>query len=200
MKLEKYKTACGGYFSITERVRSHLTAHPDVIKHIGEAISKVRLPSNGAKLECEVQMGRIIGLGGIVRTSPLEFQSQSLFALRSNRKFPSRVAPLGAVGEESPSIVVIGKPTGIRGEYELITAWIGILARKEPWDPNISSREEFEDCLKFWSSMALVFEKGTMQPVIETSWSEVLTEAAATQSAHQGRLKQFLRAKLQGDK
>lgn len=184
MKLSKYKTACNGYLTISARVQSHLLAHPDVIARLPEAASKLHLPSDGMKLECEVPMGRVIGLAGVVTTPPIQTHDRALFALRNNRKFPSRVAPLGAVGDESSTVVLIAKPGIHQGQYELITAWVGALARKEPWDPHISSREEFEDCLRFWSTTALVFNAATMAPAVESNWAEVLASAGVEAGEH----------------
>ncbi|WP_139143394.1 hypothetical protein [Janthinobacterium sp. HH104] len=184
MKLGKYKTACGGYLSISARVQSHLLAHPDVITHLPEAASKLHLPSDGMKLECEVPMGRVIGRSGVVTTHPIQTHHRALFALRNNRKFPSRVAAPGAVGNDSTTVVVIAKPRAGQGEYELITAWVGALARKEPWDPHISTGEEFEDCLRFWSTTALVFDAATMAPAVESNWAEVLASAGVMAGEH----------------
>ena len=184
MKLGKYKTACGGYLTISARVHSHLLAHPDVIAHLPEAASKLHLPSDGTKLECEVPMGRVIGRAGVVKTPLIQTHDRALFALRNNRKFPSRVAALGAVGNDSTTVVLIAKPRAGQGEYELITAWVGALARKEPWDPHISSREEFEDCLRFWSTTALIFDDAAMAATVESSWAEVLESAGILVGQH----------------
>jgi hypothetical protein len=120
-------------------------------------------------------MGCVIGCGGVVKTDPIKISDRALFATRSNRKFASRVAPAGAVGTESTTIVVIAKPAAAEAHYELITAWIGILAKKEPWDSSIASQDEFDDCLQFWSTTALVFDPATMGAVSESSWEEILT-------------------------
>lgn len=196
MKLGKYKTACGGYLTISACVHSHLLAHPDVIAHLPEAASKLHLPSDGTKLECEVPMGRVIGRAGVVKTPLIQTHDRALFALRNNRKFPSRVSPPGAVGDESTTVVVIAKPRACQDEYELITAWVGALARKEPWDPHISTGEEFEGCLRFWSTTALVFDAATMAPAVESNWAEVLASAGVMAGEHAYML-QFTSSKSQ---
>ncbi|QYG08938.1 hypothetical protein [Janthinobacterium sp. PAMC25594] len=177
MNMEKHRTVCGGFIGIPTRVLHHLQAHPDVIVHLSNAISKIHLPSDRKKIECEVEMGCIVGRGGVVKTNALKIDDLALFALRTNRKFPSRVAPSGQVGTESSTIVIIAKPSFAEGQYELITAWIGSLAKKEPWDPSILSQDEFEDCLHFWSTTALVFDPATMGTVSENSWRKVLALA-----------------------
>lgn len=187
--LEKHRTACGRFLNIGPRAQMHLAAHPDVLAHLPEAISKTHLPTDGLMLEREVPMGRVIGRGGLVKTPPIGMDSEALFALRHNRKFPSRIAPLGAVGAESSTVVLIAKPSAsVLGEYELITAWIGVLARKEPWDPSISLREEFDECLRFWSTSALVFDDATMTSPIVSSWAEVLSAAGVVRAPEQAGL------------
>lgn len=175
MKLEKHKTACGGTIIIPVSVQKHLLAHLDVVAHLPEAISKIRLPRDQSKIELEVEMGRVIGRGGIVATSDLSVHDRALFAVRANRKFSSHVTPPGVVGADSTSVVVIAKPARILGQYQLVTAWIGVRARKEPWDPNIADNEEFEECLRFWNAHALVYDPLTMGPLVESSWDEILT-------------------------
>jgi hypothetical protein len=177
MNLEAHQTACGGVITIPQRVQSHLQAHPDVLAHLPQAICKIQLPSDRKKIEREVQMGCVVGRGGIVKTSAIQIGDRTSFAVRANRKYPSRVAPPGVVGAESTTIVIIAKPTPTKGRYELITAWVGILARKEPWDPTIASQDEFNDCLHFWRTTALVFDPATMSPAAESSWGETLAIA-----------------------
>ena len=116
-----------------------------------------------------------MGRAGLVKTAPIKIEDRALFALRANRKLPSRVANVGELGQETSRIVVVAKPSPIDGQYDLITAWIGKLAEKEPWDRNISGRREFEDCLNFWCCSALVYDPALMWPVFESSWKDILS-------------------------
>ena len=177
LKIDEHKTACNRHIVVPSRVQDHLQAHPDVIKYLPEAIAKIQLPRDNKKIECEVQMGRVIGQAGVVKTSVLGLDDLAMFALRTNRKFPSRIAPPGVAGTDATSIVVIAKPHHSEDYYELITAWVGLLAKKEPWDSSIVGQAEFDDCLRFWSTTALVFDPTTMGPVSEKSWREVLVSA-----------------------
>lgn len=175
--MNNYETKCGGKINVTHQGWSHLKAHPDVLVYLEEAISKIRLPAKPQKIEFEVDLGRIVGRQGIIETAPVEAEERTLFALRANRKLPSRVASVNTLGRETTRMVVIAKPGRIRNQYDLITSWIGTLARKEPWDPSITSRSQFEECLNFWSSTALVYQPDMMGPVFESSWTDVLSLA-----------------------
>lgn len=172
--MTNYETKCGGKINVTHQGWSHLQAHPNVLEHLQEAISKIQLPAKPQKIEFEVDLGRIVGRQGIVETAAVDIDASTLFALRTNRKSPSRVAAAGVLGSETTRMVVIAKPSRIQGEYDLITSWVGILAKKEPWDPNITTLSEFNECLKFWSSTALVYQPEVMGPVLESSWEQVL--------------------------
>ena len=173
--MNQFTTACSGTINIPQQAQNHLEAHPNVLEHLHEAIAKIHLPVARKKIECEIDMGRLIGRSGVVKTAPLQNGEQAHFALRANRKQPSRVAEVGDVGDETSRIVVIARPSQIEAQYDLITAWIGTLAKKEPWDGSIAERKEFNDCLNYWSSTALVYDPNTMGPVFESSWTEVLS-------------------------
>lgn len=177
MSLEKYSTACGGSITVSAHVQRHLQAHPDVIEHLPEAIRKMQLPDERREITCEVPMGRVVGNCGLVKTSPLKITDSASFAVRTNRRFPSRITLQGGVGSESSTIVVIAKPATSGDHYELITAWVGILAKREPWDASIIDQNEFNECLDFWSTTALVYDPLTMGAVLESSWKEILTQS-----------------------
>jgi len=173
--MNQFTTACGGTINIPQQAKNHLEAHPNVLEHLHEAIAKIHLPVARKKIECEIDLERLIGRSGVVKTVPLQNGERARFALRANRKQPSRVADAGDVGDETSRIVVIARPSHVGAQYDLITAWIGTLARKEPWDASISERKEFIECSNYWSSTALVYDPATMGPVFESSWAEVLS-------------------------
>ena len=173
--MNQFKTACNGTINIPQQAKNHLSAHPDVEEHLHAAIGKLHLPIRQKKFESEIDMGRIVGRAGVVKTAPIQIGERALFALRANRKLPSRVANVDELGAETSRIVVVARPSLIENQYDLITAWIGTLARKEPWDGSIAERREFQECLSFWGSAELVYDPANMGPVFESSWKEVLT-------------------------
>lgn len=175
--MTKYATACGGTINISSLVESHLQAHPDVFSVLQEAIEKISLPTNAIRYEREIDLGRFIGRAGIVRTIPLKLEDSALFALRTNRRLPSRVAPIGEIGEQTKKMVVLARTGDSEKQYELITAWVGTLAKKEPCDRSITSLEDFQASLEFWSTYALVYDPVVMGTVFESNWKNVLTSS-----------------------
>lgn len=172
-----YVTKCGGIINVSPRVKNHLQAHPQVFDLLRKAVELISLPTSMQKYEGEIDFGRVIGRSGVTRTPLLGFADYTCFAVRKNRTMPSRVAPLGQVGEETTKMVVLARPTAVEKQYDLITAWIGTVAKKEPWDPSITSSDEFSDCLRFWSSHALVYDPDVMTPVVLSSWADVLVSS-----------------------
>jgi hypothetical protein len=113
--MNQYRTACGGAINISEQTQYHLIAHPDVLQHLHAAIGEIHLPAFRKKIEEEIDLERLIGRSGVVKTAPIEIGKPTLFALRANRKLPSRVAKVGVLGEETSKIVVIARPSLIEG-------------------------------------------------------------------------------------
>jgi hypothetical protein len=173
--MNQYRTACGGTINISQQTQNHLIAHPDVVEHLHTAICKLRLPVVPKEIAEEIDVGQIIGRLGIKNTAPLQIRESALFSIRANRELPSRIASAAESREDTSKIVVIARPSLIENQYELITAWIGVLAMKEPWDKSIAGPLEFQECLSFWSANALVYDASCMGPVFESSWQDVLT-------------------------
>lgn len=172
-----YKTACGGTINFPHQAQLHLNAHPNVLAHLHAAIGQLHLPAAPRKIEEEIDIGQIIGRSGVIKTEPLRMGERALFSLRTNRIAPSRVVNGGELGGETSKIVVIARPSRIYNQYDLITSWIGTLAKKEPSDKSIAQRAEFDECLDYWCTTALVYDSGTMGPVFESSWYDVLALA-----------------------
>ena len=170
-----YKTACDRTIVITSKALNHLQAHPDVIKILPEALGKAILPY-GNFVEVEIDLGRVIGLQTRVKTIPCDIKTPIHFAVRKGRDKPSRVAPPGSVAPPATSVVVIAKASrDDPGTYHLVTAWIGTLARKEPWDPMIRSEADHQECLDFWCANALIHDPEVMGEIFTSTWEEVLS-------------------------
>jgi hypothetical protein len=146
------------------------------MEFLPEAIGRIKLPSSGF-LSTEVELGRVIGKKTAVETPLCDLDSKILFAHRIRRDKPTRIAPSGSVGEDTTKIVVLAHPNRSESRtYDLITSWIGLLAPKEPWDKAISNHEEFQECLGFWCSNALIHDPAVMGEIFESTWRDVLGE------------------------
>ena len=138
-----------------------------------EAIARVQLPQDGAFLSAEVEMGRVVGLSGCVSTHSISSSDRTLFAQRVGRDHPSRV--IVGEGERTTKVVVLAFASREEAStYVLVTSWVGSLAPKEPWDSNIHRDEEYQECLRFWCSHALVWDPAVMSDHFESSWEEIL--------------------------
>jgi len=167
------KTSCGGQIIVPPKTALHLRAHPEVERLLGEVCERLTLPSDSSFLRCEVEMGRIVGFAGCVETPPVKVDEPATFARRIERSGPSRVVMMQR--EETTKISLLAFPSREDARtYVLITAWVGSLAPKEPWDPNISSEIERRESLAFWLSHALVYDPSVMGESFTSSWSEWL--------------------------
>lgn len=173
--MQVYKTACGGSIMLPPKAEDHLRAHPEVMALLQEAIEHVELPKDGSFLAVEVEMGRVIGRSGCVATPPIGLDDQGFFAVRVGRTGPSRVA-LDTEGPETTKVVILAFVSReSRGQYVLVTSFVGELAQKEPWDPNIRSQEEFQCSLEFWGSHALVYDSSVMSDPFVSTWRQMLS-------------------------
>ena len=156
----------GAAVAVPEQTQKHLQAHPEVGAVLEEAVSAARFP-RGEFARLEVGLGRVVGHDSLVVDT-----ESCLFALRKGREKASRASLKGAPESERISLVAYWDEE--RELHVLIAAWVGILAPREPWDPNISSHREFQESLAFWNSHALVWDPEVMGPTFESSWALVL--------------------------
>lgn len=168
--MRKFQTACGGVIVIPQKAENHLVAHPEVRDLLPEAIGLVVLPSGGAFLSTEVEMGRVVGKSGCVQTAPITPCDRALFAQRVGRARPTRVV-VGEAGSETTKVVVLAFASREDpNTYVLATSWVGDLAPLEPWDPMIRSQMERQESLDFWCSNALIWTPGVMGEPFEATW------------------------------
>jgi len=111
--LRKFQTSCGGVILVPAKAETHLQAHPEIQKHLPDAIKRITLPPSGF-MSVEVDMGKVIGRKGLVQTTEVGIDSLALFSRRVDREKPSRVAPLGSVGEEVNTIVILAFPDRVQ--------------------------------------------------------------------------------------
>ena len=169
-----YDAADGGSIVVLPHAQVHLSAHPDVVGLLAEAIGRITLPRHGAFVEIAVEMGRVVGRSGCVATAPILPADVATFALRMRREKPSRVM-VGVEGPASTTVVVIARPLKALGEYALVTSFIGTLPMKEPWDRALRPGSPgARASLDFWCCNALVYDPEVMAPTFESSWNSIM--------------------------
>lgn len=172
MLKSRYRTACGGTIVVTQKARNHLEAHPEVIGLLSEGIKMINLPTSNEFLEISVDFGRTIGYRTLVK-SPGTQDTPSMFAVRSGRKLPTRIAMDKAL-EESSRLVVVARPAQEdKRTYLLVTSFIGETTPSEPHG-RFQSKQEAEAALNFWSNHALAYDPATMSPPFESNWRAIL--------------------------
>ncbi len=141
--------------AVYDRFNSHL--HPGVVEILPEALAQVN--ANGRQfLVEEAVFDHPIGQTICVATGAGD---QVVYAQRPKRAGLSRFVS-NREPEESSSVTVILKAGG-RGEYVLITAFVGAPAPPEPWDRNAT-----EQSVPFWSTHALCWGAEETIPGTET--------------------------------
>lgn len=160
----------GGRIVVPPKAADHLGAHPDVLALLPDACSRLALPTDGSRLEAEIDMGRPVGRATRVTAPCVGPLEPCLFAQRPGRDGPSRVVQ----ADDPPAVstlVIVAYQERPR-VYALVTAYVGTRAPAEPWSR--PPGRERDRCLHFWSHEALVQLPEIMGPVFESTWAEVL--------------------------
>ena len=169
MKTTSYKTGCSGSIILTEGVREHLEAHPGILDLIPEIASKVALPTDGCRLVSQISLGRVVGQSSLINTKKIGLSETAWFAVRKNRMKASRVVP-DAGPADTDLVSIIANPIE-KKSYELVTAWFGVMAPKEPWDPDlVDDPVAYEESIYFWCGHALVHDPEVMDEPFESMW------------------------------
>ena len=169
-----YKTNCGGNIIIIEKVKSHLEAHPGILGLIPEIVSRVTLPTDGSRLASQISLGRVVGQTSLINTRKIGLSETAWFAVRKNRMKASRVVP-NAAPADTDLVSIIANPIG-KKSYELVTAWFGAMAPKEPWDPDLADDPSaYKESINFWCKHALIHNAEIMDDTFESAWDIILT-------------------------
>lgn len=171
MLRDEYRTACGGRIVLPPKTKEHLVAHMEVGGLLEEVAGLLTLPRDGSFVAREVDLGRVVGRTGCVTADPAGFTGQATFANRVGRRKASRVV-VGVQGPEVSTVVVLAFAGQESATYVLITAYVGALAPKEPWDA--SPGTERDESLRFWGENALVYDPAVMGEPFASTWQEII--------------------------
>ena len=173
MKSISLKTGCGGYINLSDSVREHLRAHPGILGLIPEIAPRVTLPTDGSRLASQISLGRVVGQTSLINTKKIGLSESAWFAVRKNRMKASRVVP-DAGPADTDLVSIVANPIE-NNSYELVTAWFGEFAPKEPWDPDLADDPAaYEESINFWCSHAFVHDPGVMNEPFESMWGKIL--------------------------
>lgn len=173
---DSYKTLNGGHLLLSEETREHLVAHAEVDdRFVQEIASKIILPQDSSFFHEEVNMGRVMGRAGRVKTESIGLDDPAWFVLRKGRVKPSRIV-FDAEAPLVSTVVVMADPTDDPNAYRLITAYIGKMSEREPHNKFINNPAEFIQAAKFWCREALVFERKVADEIFRSTWRDVVAE------------------------
>ena len=174
MKSTSYKTECGGTIVVIDETWKHLEAHPRIIDLIPEIASRVTLPTDGSRLASQISLGRVVGQTSLINTKKIGLSETAWFAVRKNRMKASRAVP-GAAPVDTDLVSIIANPVE-KDSYELVTAWFGAMAPKEPCDPDLADDPAaYEESINFWCRYALIHNTEIMDDTFESAWDIILT-------------------------
>ena len=168
-----FKTKCGGFMHLTTNVKKHLEAHAGILELIPEIASRVILPIDGSRLTCQISLERVVGQSSLIETRKIGLSETAWFAIRKNRMKASRVVP-DAAPVDTEIVSIVADPVE-KNTYELVTAWVGAFAPKEPWDPDLADDPSaYKASINFWCNHALVHDPELMEQHFKSTWKNII--------------------------
>ena len=123
-------------------------------KHVKEAVSKIKTELG----ECEfltIDLGRPVGKCGCVEVTD-ENRDKVRMLYRPGKSGRTPVIINGKSQMTHYVSVGIKHDKNDRDKYHVFAAYYGLHGNREPWDKNITSEEERQECTEFWKNHALV--------------------------------------------
>lgn len=129
----------------------HLQQHRNVLFHLMDALMKIDT-CNQKFIRIAVDLGRPLGRSDCVATNESD---EIVYAQRKGRPILSRFVKNRVGGPCSLVTVIMVKKGNV---YQLLTAYIGDLAEREPSDSSIRTKSDYEASVAFWKHHALTLE------------------------------------------
>jgi len=170
---DKFISTNGKEVFVTAETKKHLSAHPDVLEFIEEAVAKVHIPDTASLFKETISLGREIGISSLIETKPIRPDEETDFAMRVEREYPVRVS-LNAKGSACDSVTLKIVFDEKSKKYFLITAYIGPNTPSNPYYTNRTS-DEYKESLEFWCSHALAYDPKIMGKPFKASWNSILS-------------------------
>lgn len=160
---------------LSNKTLTHLEVHPKIIDYLLEAISQIYLPEKeDERVRVEIDLKKVVGKSSLIKTESITNNSDTYFSKRKGREGPSRVL-LNQDPQETSIISIIAEPKDEK-QYNLVSAWYGPIAPKEPWDNSlIKDKKALDESLSFWCCHALVYEVDFMQEPFISTWEKVIS-------------------------
>jgi len=169
----QFNTADKKIIVVDKEAQNHLSAHPDVMDLLGEAISKLIIPDSVSRIEKEINFDRVVGISSLVSVPKVEANQKTYFAFRKARKFPSHVV-LKKSGESCSTVTLSIYFNESSKKLTLLTAYIGYICPDEPFYFKDRTSLQYKGALGFWSEHALIYDKNIMDEAFESNWQNEL--------------------------
>ena len=171
---EKFLSANGKEVFVTAETKKHLSAHPDVLEFLEEAIAKVRITDDIVFFKEAISLGREISISSLINTKLILPDEETDFAMRIEREYPVRIS-LNAEGSACDLVTLKIKFDEKSKKYFLITAYIGPNTPSNPYYTDRTS-DEYKKSLEFWCSHALAYDPTIMKKPFRASWNSILNK------------------------
>lgn len=150
-KTTKFNRLLFGECNVLILSNKHMQVHKDVYPLLHEAFAMFT-PTKEIIQKTVIKFDRIIGSTICVTTTP---EDEIVYAKRKGRKWASRMVKNRTPTPSDELTIVVKRCKN--NIYRLLTAYVGGLSEREPDDVNIRSDEEYERCVEFWSTHALLY-------------------------------------------
>lgn len=150
-KTTKFNRLLFGECNVLILSNKHMQVHKDVYPFLHEAFAMFT-PTKETIQKTVIKFDRIIGATICVKTTP---EDEIVYARRKGRKWDSRMVKNRTPTPTQELTIVVKRCKN--NIYRLLTAYVGGQSEREPEDINIRSNEEYDRCVEFWSSHALLY-------------------------------------------
>ena len=155
-------------------VRIHPESHPHRMDLLEEAIAAIELPTDSTFFKQTVDLGHIIGVDHLVKTSG---NSKIVMLRRGSRAgLTPMVINQGAAETSRVTVIccVATDPEEHAGRWVVVTLFEGEQGMPEPWDKKCDGNQELKaKCQKFWDEHALVPTPSEMQEIVEMLFDDL---------------------------
>jgi hypothetical protein len=137
---------------------AHFHQHPEVFEYLTEGLKQLvdnnaigELQEKGV-VKISLDFGRILGTSDCIETNP---DDEIFYAQRRGRKTFTRFVK-NKVAPDCSTLTMVLAQGNKPNRINVVTAYVGYQAEKEPLDGSIKNRDDFEKSVQFWKTHALV--------------------------------------------
>lgn len=137
---------------------AHFHQHPEVFHYLQEALEKLMKEDRLSDLQekgmvkISLDFGYSLGTSDCIETTP---EDEIFYAQRRGRSTFTRFVK-NRVAPECSTLTMVLAQGNKPNRINVVTAYVGYQAEKEPLDGSIKNRDDFEKSVEFWKTHALI--------------------------------------------